>query len=269
MRKGALAGVILVIAVVVILTILFFPKTIFAVNPIGASHLEELRLNADVECLQNSQCPEGSECVGNACIDKKEADKCETISLNTPTRQIWIGSSINSVKEVLTKVDLPFLLSDGEFVKMIDGKAVKYFYSSTILIGSNKIEKEADKYSIQNDKPLYTYRLTFSNGIDFSDKDIQGQAIKILGEEYSLGSNSDNSNIYLISEKTKVQLQNKDNIDITKDEKGNVIRIEIAFSSQNSVKDAETNTDSFFNSTKLSFNSVNEDFADVRIGGNC
>jgi hypothetical protein len=269
MKKGVWVMVLSAMAIVVILTTLFFPKTTFAVKPIDASHLEELRLKAEAGCLQNSQCPEGSECVGNTCVDEKEIDKCQTVNLSTPTRQIRIGNSINSVKEILTKADLPFLLLDGEFVKIVDGKAIEYFYTSIILIGDNKVEKENDKYNIKNDKPIYTYRLTFSNGIDFSDKDIQGQTIKVLGEEYILGSNSDNSNIYLVSDKINILLQNKDNIKITKDENGNIIRIEVAFSSQSPITDSETNTDSVFNSVKLSFNSVNVDFAEIRIGENC
>jgi hypothetical protein len=268
-REGC--GILVVLTAIILLCVVTLPKNGFVAQSTDKISLETLRASAAVECLQNSQCSGSSECMDTQCVKETDINQCQTINLNTPTRQIKVGDSINSIKEVLTKADLPFLLSGGEFVKIVNGKTMEYFYNSVILIGDNKIEQESDKYVIQNDTPIYTYRLTFSNGVDFSDKDIQGQTIRILGQEYIINSNSDNSNIYLVSNKTNIQLQNKNNINIIKDENGNVIRIEIAFVSQAPVDAAQTNTDSVFNSAKLSFNSVdaNAGFASIQVGGVC
>ena len=112
MKKGVLSGVLLAVAVVVILTVLFFPKTGFAVKPIDATHLEELRLKAEVGCLQNSQCSEGSECVNNVCVNKNEIDICKEVSLSTTVKRLQTGDSINSAKKTLSESDLHYLITD-------------------------------------------------------------------------------------------------------------------------------------------------------------
>jgi len=267
MKKGV--WVILIVLTLIISAIVIFPKTGFVTQSLNANNLENLRQKAEVECLQNSQCPENSSCVGNKCIDKKEIDLCQSVSLSTPTRKIKKGDSINSIKEVLTKAQLPFLLSDGELVEEINNELIKHFYIQIILIGEDKIEKENQDYLIENNQPIYTYRLIFSNGVDFSDKNIQGQVLGILGEEYTISSNSDNSNIYLVSKNKKIVLKDSEDIKITQNEEGKIIMIEISFFSNNKIKTKENHIDSVFNKIKFSFNNADDNSADVRIGGSC
>ena len=164
---------------------------------------------------------------------------------------------------------MPYLLSDGEFVEVINNKPIEYFYSPAILIGDNRLEKEIGVYSIKNDNPLYTYKLMFSKGVDFSNKNIQGQILKILGEEYIIDAGSSNSNIKLVSDKKIINLQDSDNIKITKDDEGNIIMIGIKFNSQNSISVNDNFSDSTFNAIKLSFKHADDNFVDVRIGGAC
>lgn len=270
MKKGVLFWGLLILLIASIIFIIL-PKinpTGFATQSIDASHLEELRLKAEVGCLQNSQCPGGFGCVGNVCVNKNEINLCQDFKLYSGSRRLEVGQPINSIKEVLTDGQLPYLLPDGEIVEEVNNELIEYFYIQVILIGDNKIEKENEYYTIANDKPLYIYRLILSTGVDFSNKNIRGQVLRILGEEYIIGSNSDNSNIYLVSNKENVRLQDKENVKITNDENGNVIMIEIEFFSQDKIKNNEANVDSVFSSTKLSFKYDNN-FADVRIGGNC
>jgi len=253
-----------------ILIFMIFPKTGFVTQSISGTYLENLREKAGVECLQNSQCPNNTECIDNVCINKKEVNLCKSISLSSPTRQIKVGDSTNSIKEILTKTDLFSLLSGGELVEIISGKTIEYFYSSSIILGDNNIEQDNNGVlTIQNNEPLYTYKLIFSTGVDFSNKNIQGQALKILGNEYIIGPNSKNSAIELIFDKKTITLQEKNNIKITIDKTGNVIMIEISISSQDKIKNGESNTDSIFNFSKLSFNSADNNFANIEVGGNC
>ncbi len=142
MKRGILFLGMLVLVIVSIIFIIL-PKinlTGFTTQSIDASQLEELRLKAEVECLQNSQCPEGFGCVGNVCVDEKEIDVCQDFKLYSGGTRLGVGQPINSVKEVLTDGQLPYLLSDGEIVEDVNGKLIEYFYIQVILIGENKIE---------------------------------------------------------------------------------------------------------------------------------
>lgn len=274
MKKGVF-GILIVLICIGILIFVIFPKTGFAAQSSEKVSLETLKLNVGVECLQDSQCSEDAKCLNNLCINKKEINTCEEASLSTPTRKIKVGESINSIKGVLTKTQLPYLLSGGELVEVIDNKAIEYFYSSFIIVGNNNLERESESYSISNGNPIYTYQIIFSNGVDFSNKNIQGQKLRIFGEEYTIGSNSDNSKVELISDTKTINLQEGSNMKITKDENGNVIMIEIDFSSESKVGINEDFADSTFNSIKLSVSPSSElipsedNFVEVKVGGVC
>lgn len=271
MQKERWIRILIILIIGGILSFFVFFSSSFAIqtSALNQNELENLKLKAQVECLQNSQCSGSQECLGNQCVEKSEIDSCKNVGLSTASRNLKEGDSINSVKRVLTRIDLPYLLSDGELVDIVDGKAVEYFYSPIITVGDNKIEKENGDYIIKNDGPLYTYKLTFSNPVDFSNKNIHGQVLKILGEEYLIGKNSDNSNIELISKNKNLKLKDADNIKITHDENRNVLSIEIDFDSLNKIKVRENYSDSLLNKTKLSFDNFSGEFADVKIGGIC
>jgi len=276
MKKGVKALIFILFILIITIAIGFMlPKTGFVISQddvIDRDYLESLRVKAEVGCLQNSQCSEGFECVANFCIDKKEINLCKERSLSLPARKLEVGKPINSEVEALIDKDLPYLLSDGELVEIIDGKTIEYFYVQTIFIGINKIEEENENYFIkkENNEPLYTYKLFFSNGVDFSSKNIQGQVLRILGKEYVIGEKSTNSEIELISADNTIQLSNNKNIKITIDKNGDVIKIEALYFSQDEMKTNDNSLDDVFNSIKFSFNSVDKDgFADIRIGENC
>lgn len=270
MKKERLIRVLTVLVLIGILSFVAFPKTGFVISQtINANQLENLKLNAQVECLQNSQCSENQECIENRCINKNEIDICKNIGFSTYSRSLKNGDSINSIKSVLTKADLPYLLSNGKLAEIIDRKLIEYFYSPVLIIGDNKIEKESQDYMIENSEPVYTYKLTFSNPVDFSNKNLHGQIIKIFGEEYVIDKNSKNSNIELVSKKKNIVLKNSENIKITEDENGNIISIEIEFNSPNKIKIKENYSESLFNKIKLSFDKADSEFVDIKIGGNC
>lgn len=271
-RKKTLILALIILGLVAFLALVILPKTGFAISrdeTIDVNYLNKLKQNAGVECLQNSQCADDFECISNSCVDKKKINPCQSVNLYTPTRKIKYGDSINSVKEVLTKDQLPYLLSDSELVEIIDDKIIEYFYSSIILIGDNKVEKENNEYIIKNNAPVYTYKLTFSKPVDFSNKNIHGQTLRLFGEEYVISEESDNPEIKLISNKKTIILEDRGNTGIYRDEKGNVVRVEILFNSLENIRADNSFSDSTFNSVKLSFQQTDDSFADVKFGGVC
>ncbi len=288
-----LIGVLGILVLAIILGFIILPKTSFTIyqdKDVDKTYLENLKLKANVECLQNSQCLEGFECVGNKCVNKDEINVCQKIKLSSDSIPLEVGKPINLAKRVLTRSDLPYLLSNGKIVKIIDGELTEYLYSPVILIGDNKIERENEEYFIKlkNDSFIYLYRSTFSNPVDFSDKEIQGQILRILGKEYTIDSTSLNSKIGLTSENKKIIIEDGkkvkikdglffDDIDnslgkIIKGDDGNVSRIEISFNKQDkiNIKNKEKYENLVFDSVEFSFNDVNiKGFADISIGGKC
>jgi len=114
-RKRVLMVIVVCLTIISLSFVVFSQTTItgFSVHqPTDGEYLENLRLKTKVGCLQNSQCSDGFECVENECVDRGDIDICKKVKLSSPTRKLKYGDSINSIKEVLTDWDLPYLLSE-------------------------------------------------------------------------------------------------------------------------------------------------------------
>ncbi len=287
-NKKYLILIVSILLIICILFILLFYNNFMTGNVIKKDYLKTLKLQSNIECLQNSQCSEGYECISNNCIKSAEMNNCQNIQLSTSTNKLKSGMPINSYKKVITNSELPNLLTNGKIIEIIDDKLTEYFYTQVILIGNNKIEKENLNYLIKtnSNEPLYTLRIAFSKGIDFSDREIQGQVLRILGKEYTIGYDSTNSLIYLISEDKTIKLEEgrsikigllsseaKDSlVKINKDINSEVNSIDVSFdlSDVGDIKTGEDYVNSVFNNLDFSFYSVDaNEFADVRIGGDC
>jgi len=282
---------IVILLILVVISALSFvlsqnSSVVYQGSIINEDYLESLRLEANVECLQNSQCSEGYECVANKCLETKKINNCKDMGLSTPTRRLKEGDFLNTYKRVVTSSQLQDLLANGELVEIINNQLIEHFYTQVILIGNSKIEKENSNYLIKtnSNEPIYTLRVAFSKSVDFSSKNIQGQVLRILGKEYIIGRDSTNSAISLISNTKEIKLKKFENVkmnsnsvsgaitNIDQDSNGEVAVFEIAFNmpDNSNIKVGKNAADSVFDAIKLSFNSVDvNDFADVRIGGKC
>jgi len=126
--------------------------------------------------------------------------------------------------------------------------------------------------------------------VNFSSENIQGQVLRILGEEYVIDSKSDNSKIILVSDNNKkIRLEDGEKakikkglffndlegnfVKITKGEGEKVIMFEIGFNLENKnekkLKIKESYNEGVFEDIELSFEGVNDEFADVKVGGKC
>ena len=235
-------------------------------------YLEGLRLNAGVECLQNSQCSEGYICFKNKCKENGEINFCEEISLSGVNHKLQVGGSINYVKKAISNYRLPNLLADGKLVEIVDDELIEHFYKPTILIGNSEIKKETKTYFIkpESNETIYPFRFIFSKSVDFSSKNIQGQVLRILGKEYVIGGNSTNSIIYLISDDKEIKLENGEGVgvggisiggtlvELSRDSKGDVAMFKILFNMQNNLKVEDNYVDPVFDGIKLSFKHVDK-----------
>ncbi len=288
---------VLVSVTIILLAIGLFgfvlPKTGFSIaqeTVVNDKYLEDLRQQAGLECLKDSQCSESYVCVGNTCVAQTQVDLCKKVSLSTGAEPIEVGESINSAKNILTKSDLPYLLSDGKLLEIIDNNITEYMYTSSIIVGERIVEQENNTYIIGNissENPLYTLKIDFSKPVDFSSKKIKGQALKIFGEEYVISGSSNNEVVELISNSKKIILEEGKKIrtetlssaegtsvNLRKNEDGKIIGFEIDFRegniNQEKIKVGNNHIDSGFKDIKLSFDSINQNkFAELSIGGNC
>src|SRR3989344_174350 len=88
----------------------------YAVTSISASSQEDLRSQAQVECLSNSQCLGESECLENKCIDREKINLCQNIKLVPTSQNLSKNDSINKFRDTFTDGALPYLLTDGTIV---------------------------------------------------------------------------------------------------------------------------------------------------------
>ena len=204
--------------------------------------------------------------------------------------KLKLGDSINSYKRVITNYELPFLLNKGKIIEIVNNETIEHLYVQNILIGYAEISKD-NIQSKSTENNILIYRLTFSKNVDFSSKNIQGQILRILGEEYIIGDSSDNSKIELIktNEDKKIKFEDRrkvskglfsnvegTSVNLIKDSEGNIAIIEIEFSlssNLNTNKDKinlkEGFEDSVFEKIELSFDNVQGEYADMKIGGRC
>ena len=254
----------------------------YAVTSISASSQEDLRSQAQVECLSNSQCLGESECLENKCIDREKINLCQNIKLVPTSQHLSKNDSINKFRDTFTDGALPYLLTDGTIVAVIGKNLTIYEYVQVIKLGNKKLSFNQEIPVINSegnkDEPLYILGIYFSNGIDFSNENIKGQSLRILGKEYVIGDKSTNSVIYLISEDRKIKLRDEqkiilgsqsiENVKVTfrKDVRGHVLGIEMSFVSEDKRSNyiEDKHLDPVFNAIEISLNQNN-----MKIGGYC
>jgi len=125
--------------------------------------------------------------------------------LSTPNTKLYLGDAINTARQTLTKANLPTTLASGVFT---DDAGTNYNYDLYIAVGSKTITfgtsgSDIDDPTLYVDAgtdssaPLYTSSVVFSKPLNVSDSDVQGNVIKLFGNEYTIGSGSTNSALIL------------------------------------------------------------------------
>ena len=153
------------------------------------------------------------------------------------------------------------------------------------MLGDNKFEKNNGQYSVRIDNQstfLYKYKIYFSKDVDFSNKNILGQTIRILGKEYIIEENSNNTEIYFNSNERRIELQHENQaivgsqiiegtkVTFIKGRRDYVSGIEVDFAPLDNVYSTEKYVDPIFGSIEFSFNSVDAtETADMTLGGKC
>jgi len=137
----------------------------------------------------------------------------EAAGLFTGGTKLYINDTINSVKEVLTKSDLPTILADDSFSGNVDST-----YTQVIRLGSNPrltyAKQPTSSYdpqlgfalSTSTTSYLYNATITFAKTVNLSHADSKNQVLKLFGQKFTIGSGTDNANLILFKEASTLNL---------------------------------------------------------------
>ena len=135
--------------------------------------------------------------------------------LFTSSTKIYVNDTLNSVKSVLTKSELPVTLAK----ETISGNA-EATITQTMDIGSNPRLIYARQPTSSDDPVLgigtsttrgnYIYNVTasFSKTMNFTHVDTKGQSFKMFGQKFTVSSSTDATNLVLLKSAEKVDLTN-------------------------------------------------------------
>ena len=150
----------------------------------------------------------------------------DSAALDSSGQKLYANSSLNTARTVLTKDYLPTLLADGS---AYDNAGTEYKYTQVIYPGINarKITFGKSSESIDpalildlgysgSSAPAYNYTLTFSKILNVSSSDVVGTAdVMILGNKYTIGSNSDSNTLYLYGSGTTTTVEEGNTATVT------------------------------------------------------
>jgi len=144
------------------------------------------------------------------------------VSLDTSASRIYLNDAINSVKDTLTSSDLPTVLADGTFV---DDEGDEYDYTQYILVGSNRVsfdQEDSDEdpvleiaMSTSNSNPLYTLKVIFTKAVNFTDSDSIGNRLDLFGTTFTVGAETDSTDLVLYKAYTEVTLEKGESTTVT------------------------------------------------------
>lgn len=173
----------------------------------------------------------------------------EAAELFSGGTKLYVNDSLNTVKSVLTKTNLPNTLADGSFSGNVDATI-----SQTIDIGSDpnvRFKKQptssddpnyALTLSTTQSKYIYNATATFSKAIAFNHSDSEGEDIILFGMPFTVSSATDSDTLVLLKSAKKVSLSSDDpSAEITIN--GNSYVLELISASDSSATIAITDSD--------------------------
>ena len=172
----------------------------------GVSTLDVIQAGNVQSNLQSNMGSAGSSTSGSSVSG-------EAVELFSGGTKIYVNDSLNTVKNVLTKSNLPTVLKEESFSGNVDATITQ-----TIDIGSNpKITFK--KQPTSSDEPdygltiststanyIYNATATFSKAIAFNHSDSEGESIQLFGQTFTVGSATDATNLVLLQSAEKLSL---------------------------------------------------------------
>ncbi len=137
----------------------------------------------------------------------------ETASLYTSSSKIYANSTLNAVKSVLTKTELPTVLKEESFSGNVDAKTTQ-----TIVLGSypqvtfakqpTSSEDPVFALTTSSSSGLHTYNATvdFNKAVIINHSDSKNQQLTLFGQKFTVGASTGATDLILLKEASKVDL---------------------------------------------------------------
>lgn len=145
--------------------------------------------------------------------------------LSTTNTPIHLGDALDSAKQTLTSSDLSTTLASETFM---DADGEEYDYDQYILVDPTdartvtfgKSAEDIDPIvyvdmGTDSAAPVYTTRVVFNDPIDFSNASTQGETITLFGNDYTVNSQSTNTEIILFGSGTTVTVKEGETQNVT------------------------------------------------------
>ncbi len=135
----------------------------------------------------------------------------EAYPLFTSSSPLELNKSIGSVRGSVSEVNLPAVLSEQTFSGDVDAKATFRIYpgSDPRVIFAKQPTSSDDpvtgiKLSTTQANYLYNATINFNKAVNFSNSKSEGKSINLFGQDFTVGSATDDDDIILLKESYKV-----------------------------------------------------------------
>lgn len=138
----------------------------------------------------------------------------ENFPLFTSSSELFMNSTLNSVRTTLTSTELPTLLEDQTF----EGSS-SIQYTQKITLGNNPKIDFAQMPTSDDDplagislstspstNPLYNATVTFDSAVNFTHADSIGEEITLFGQKFTVGAGTTTSKLVLLKSSETVDL---------------------------------------------------------------
>ena len=183
----------------------------------------------------------------------------EAYELWTSSTKIYLNDSINKARTSVTSSYLPNALKDSSFQGDVTAT-----YTQKVDLGFDKNTNNRlafGQHPTSDDDPVYSFDLgttsglavynlsvNFNKAIGFNSSDSEGQTLDLFGTEYTVGAETDATNLILLGSATKVSLDSVDNPSAEVTVAGKTYTVELVSASDSAatikVTDSDGNSDS-------------------------
>jgi hypothetical protein len=129
----------------------------------------------------------------------------EVAALFTSGTKLYINDSINTVKNVITRDDLPMVLADESFSGDVDTTITQKINIGSwprVIFAKQPTGEDVPTFGIQlhtdNNKYLYSSVATFQKSVNFTHSDTTGERFNLFGEMFTVSSSTDNNDLVLL-----------------------------------------------------------------------
>lgn len=157
--------------------------------------------------------------------------------------KLYYNSTLNSIKSIVTKSDMPNTLADQSFSGNVDATV-----SHSVTLGSDprvKYERQPTSsddptyalvMSTSTNNPLYNATVNFNKAINFTHADSKGQEITLFGQTFTVGSETDTTSLVLLKSSKTVSLSSDQNPSQSVEVAGKTYTIELVWTSSTAAR---------------------------------